>query len=300
LPTYNRLAFLREAVQSVLRQTVSDWELIVVDDGSVDESVTWLESLGEPRLVLVRLAHSGNRSALRNVGMSRARAPWIAFLDSDDRWRPQKLERQLALHSANPHYRWSYTGYQVIDATGNKIERPGGNSWRPRSGWILEWAIALDVNIALPAVMAERAFLLETGGFDESFLSAEDYELWFRLAERSECGVVDEPLLDVRVHRDRSIPQPEQCLNFVRIYRNLAQRASDPTVRSKARTMQAYRAVDATGMLATLERWSEARAALMIALRTRPAGPFVYKTALRLAWQQLHAVLGSRAPARAR
>src|SRR4249920_2199336 len=106
LPTYNRLTYLQEAVQSVLDQTAGDWELIVVDDGSTDESVAWLESLGEPRVSVVREQHTGNRSALRNVGVERARAEWIAFLDSDDRWHPEKLQRQLALQRANPRYRW--------------------------------------------------------------------------------------------------------------------------------------------------------------------------------------------------
>jgi glycosyltransferase involved in cell wall biosynthesis len=269
-----------------------DWELIVVDDGSTDDSIAWLESLREPRLVLVRHEHTGNRSALRNDGVSRARAPWIAFLDSDDRWHAQKLERQLALHAANSRHRWSYTGYRLVGPTGDGLAT-AGRPWRPCSGWILEALIPLEVNIALPSVMVAHEFLVETRGFDEHFLSAEDYELWFRLAERAECGVVDEPLLDVRVHREPSVPQPDQCLNFVRIYRGLAERTNDPAVRAAARMMEAYRAVDAAGMFATLDRWGEAWAALFVALRVRPFGPFVYKAALRLGSRQLGAVVGA-------
>src|ERR1700742_4409771 len=100
LPTYNRLRFLPEAVQSVLGQTTADWELIVVDDGSTDESVTWLESLRDPRISILRTRHTGNRSALRNLGVARTSGPWIAFIDSDDRWHPEKLRRQLAVHAA--------------------------------------------------------------------------------------------------------------------------------------------------------------------------------------------------------
>ena len=295
LPTYNRLTYLREAVQSVLDQTARDWELIVVDDGSTDESMAWLESLREPRVSIVRAQHAGNRSALRNLGVERARAPWIAFLDSDDRWHSEKLERQLALHGDNPRYRWSYTGHRLIDATGNVLMSPASRKpWHAHSGWILEQAITLDANIALPSVMAHRAFFHEAGGFDETFLSVQDYELWFRLAERAECGVVDERLLDVRIHRDLSIPQPEQCLSFVRIYRNFADRTDDRVLRAKARTMQAYKAVDAAGMLATLGRWSDARAALMMAFRVRPVGPFVYKAALRLFLRRVRAVFARR------
>jgi glycosyltransferase involved in cell wall biosynthesis len=295
LPTYNRLTYLQEAVQSVLDQTAGDWELIVVDDGSTDESVAWLESLGEPRVSVVREQHTGNRSALRNLGVERARAEWIAFLDSDDRWHPEKLQRQLALQRANPRYRWSYTGYGFIDATGSPLMlQPANKPWPAHSGWILEQEVALKANIALPSVMLDRALFREAGGFDETFSWAEDHELWFRLAERAECGVVDEPLLDVRIHRDPSIPEPDLCLGFVRIYRNFAERTNDPALRETARRMQAYKAVDAVGMLTTLRRWSEARAALMIAFRVHPLGPFVYKASLRLLWGRLRAVFVRR------
>lgn len=289
LPTYNRLTFLREAVQSVLDQTVGDWELIVVDDGSTDESAEWLESLREPRISVVLRPHTGNRSALRNLAIHGARSQWIAFLDSDDRWHPEKLERQLALHAANPTYRWSYTGYHLIDATGGEFAVPPAKRkpWHARSGWIRERDIALEANIALPSVMADREFLREAGGFDETFLWGGDQELWFRLAERAECGVVDAPMIDIRLHKPRSALEPELSLGFARLYRDRADRTRDPELRTTLRTRQAYKAVDAAGMFGALHRWSDARAALMIAARTRPLGPFVYKAALRLLWRRL-------------
>jgi len=290
LPTYNRLTYLQEAVQSVLNQTAGDWELIVVDDGSTDESAAWLESLGEPRVSVVREQHTGNRSALRNIGVERARAEWIAFLDSDDRWHPEKLQRQLALHRANPRYRWSYTGYAFIDATGSVLVLPATHKpWHARSGRILAREILLEANIALPSVMVDRGFFREAGGFDETFFWAEDQELWFRLADRAECGAVDEPLLDIRIHRPPSVQEPDLPLAFVRIYQNLADRTNDPALRETTRTRQAYKAVEAAGMLATLGRWSDAWTALMIALRVRPFGPFVYKAALRIFGRRLGA-----------
>ena len=291
LPTYNRLTYLQAAVQSVLDQTASDWELIVIDDGSTDESVAWLESLGEPRVSVIREQHTGNRSALRNIGVERASAEWIAFLDSDDRWHPEKLQMQLVLQRANPRYRWSYTGYGFIDAIGSPLMlRPANEPLPARSGWIFEREVALKANIHLSSVMVERTFFRDAGGFDETFSLAEDHELWFRLAERAECGMLDEQLLDVRIHRDVSIPDPDLCLGFVRIYRNLADRTNGPALRETARTMQAYKAVDAVGMLATVGRWSDALATLVIAFRIRPLSPFVYKAALRLAWRRLRAV----------
>lgn len=295
LPTYDRLAYLREAVQSVLDQTAGDWELIVVDDGSTDESVAWLESLQEPRVSVVREQHTGNRSAIRNLGVERARGRWIAFLDSDDRWHPEKLQRQLALHGANPRYRWSYTGYRLIDATGSvRVPPTSHKPWHARSGWILEREIALEANIALPSVMIDRAFFREAGGFDETFFWAEDQELWFRLAKRAECGVVDEPLLEIRLHRSPSALEPDLCLGYAQLCRTIADRTNDPALRETMRTRQAYKTVDAVGMLATLRRWSDARVALVIAFRVRPLGPFVYKAALRLFWRRLRAAVRFR------
>ena len=81
LPTYNRLPLLREAVASVLTQTLKDWELIVVDDGSTDDTVAWLESIGDARVSVIPEPHTGNRSRLRNLGVARARTQWVAFLD---------------------------------------------------------------------------------------------------------------------------------------------------------------------------------------------------------------------------
>jgi glycosyltransferase involved in cell wall biosynthesis len=293
LPTYDRLTYLREAVHSVLAQTVTAWELIVIDDGSTDDSVAWLAALGDPRVFVVRQPHTGNTSALRNLGAARARAEWIAFLDSDDRWHPEKLERQIAFHRANPRYRWSYTGLRLIDAAGDVLPGPF-KPWKAYSGWILPQVVALEAKIALPSVMVERALFRDADGFNEAFVLAEDYELWFRLAERAECGVIEESLLDVRKHVVPEPDRPDQVLSFVRIYRDFAERTNDPALAVSARTRQAYKAVDAALMLAKLRRWPDARAAILVAFRVRPFGPFVYRAAARmLRW----AVLRRRWPA---
>jgi glycosyltransferase involved in cell wall biosynthesis len=290
VPTYERLAFLREAVESVRAQTVADWEMVIADDGSTDGSADWVESLGDARIAVERRPHTGNKSALRNLGVARSTAEWIAFLDSDDRWHPEKLARQLAFHRANPTVRWSHTARRLVDAAGAPLPE-SLSRWEPHAGWILEHVVTLSANIALPSVMVDRALLRDAGGFDESFPWVEDFELWFRLAERAECGVVDEPLLDVRKHRRLTLQVPERSLGFSRIYGELATRTKDPRIRELARTRQAYKAVDAAGMLADQGRWSEAVRALAVAMRVRPLGPFVYRAAARLAAHRLRAII---------
>jgi glycosyltransferase involved in cell wall biosynthesis len=276
----------------VLAQTVQEWELIVVDDGSTDGSVAWLESLRDARVNVVREGHSGHKAQLRNRGLARARADWIAFLDSDDRWTPTKLERHLAYHAAHPGTRWSYTGRVFIDAEGLPIPLSRFKPWRPVSGSILRQVIELEANIALPSVMVERALLREVSGFNEDWRSAEDYELWLRLAERCECGLLDEPLLEVRKHRALTGQRPDVSLGLATMLRAFAERSPDPELRTLAKTRCAYHAVDAADMLSRQHRWAEARSALAIAGRQRPISPFVYRAAARLAWQRIRSAIG--------
>ena len=286
LPTYQRVGYLRDAVASVLAQTVPDWELIVIDDGSADDTVAWLESLAESRMRILAHEHTGNPALLRNVALEHARARWIAFLDSDDRWAPTKLERQLALHADNPHLRWSYTGRDMMDADGVTLPTGSFKPWKAHAGWILADVLALEANIPLPSVMVERALLLEVGGFDAAWPWA-DYELWLRLAERCECGLVAEPLLAVRSHRSATFGDPSVNLGLADMYRSFARRTTDTALRSFAHRGQAMHLVRAAGELAALGRWPEARRALTSAARLRPFAPFVYRAIVHLAWARL-------------
>ena len=298
LPTHNRIEYLKEAVNSVRAQTLTDWELIVVVDGSTDGSAEWLENLGDPRIMLVRNAHRSSCAAARNAGLPGARAKWIAFLDDDDRWAPNKLARQLAFHSDHPAVRWSYTAATKIDATGRPLSPDLFRPWVPHSGQILEQVLSLEANIAAPSVMVEAALLRELGGFNET-CRAEDFELWVRLAERCECGLVDEPLLEIRKHRAVSFQWPEISLGFTEIYQAFADRTADPLLREQSHTRAAYHAVDAADRFGMLGQWSDAAGAVRLALRIRPRAPFAYRAAWRLVWRRIRAAVSSDAPPRA-
>jgi glycosyltransferase involved in cell wall biosynthesis len=197
LPTFNRLQYLRPAVASVLAQTLGDWELIIADDGSDEHTRAYLGALqSEPRVRIIWLPHCGNPAAVRNRALRQARGEYLAFLDSDDEWLPTKLERQLAALRGCPQRRWSYTGYVIIDARGEPCG-PASLA-RPHRGQILELLLLHQVSIWTPAVMAERRLVADAGNFDEQLLLFEDYELWIRLACRSEIEFIDEPLTRVR------------------------------------------------------------------------------------------------------
>jgi len=199
MPTFNRVDYLHAAIASVYAQTFADWELIVIDDGSDDETRGYLQSQRDPRLTLVCGTHTGNPAVARNRGIALARGRYIAFLDSDDQWRGDKLERQLALMAAAPARRWSYTAVRRIDGSGRVIAC-SSVPWVAYSGAILEQVLSIEAQIAMPTVMAERAFVRELGGFDEQLRFGEDYDLWARMALRSEVSVDAKPSTDVRSH----------------------------------------------------------------------------------------------------
>lgn len=236
IPTHDRLRYLRDAVASVRAQTVDDWELVVVDDGSRDGTGAYLEGLADGRVRVLERAHTGNVAAVRNVGIREARGEWVAFLDSDDRWRPRKLERQLAALEGDPRALWSYTGAVVIDATGQEVEDEWLGPASTPSGDVLEGLLRHDVRTLPSAVMARRGLLLEVGGFDETLAFCEDFDLWLRLARRSPAVGVDDRLSEIRRHASNlTADQPEIFEDVARIYRKCGDAASDPAIRDLCR-----------------------------------------------------------------
>jgi glycosyltransferase involved in cell wall biosynthesis len=201
LPTFNRLRFLRPAIESVYAQTFIDWELVIADDGSDLETRQYLQCLADdPRVKVLWLAHTGRPAIVRNAALSGASGEYVAFLDSDDLWAPRKLERQIEALRARVNCRWSYTAFLRVDASGQALPEEVQRPWVPYEGDIFEQVVTARASIRTPSVVATRQLLEQAGGFDEAMLSAEDYDLWLRLALYSEVVIVDEPLVYVRYH----------------------------------------------------------------------------------------------------
>ncbi len=218
LATFNRLELLRSSVNSVLSQTFRDWELIIADDGSDEPTRRFLESLESPgRVRVLWLEHSGRPAVARNAALREARGEYIAFQDSDDLWLPRKLEIQVDSLRRNPECAWSHTRYRLVDLSGAPTawaRRTGG--WPTPGGWILDQLIKGETVIALPSVVASRRLLQEAGGFDERLNDTEDYELWLRLARRSEIDAVEELLTLVRRHGQHFSAKPIEALQAAR------------------------------------------------------------------------------------
>ena len=191
IPTRDRLGLVPEAVASVLDQTMGDLELVVVDDGSSDGTARALrERFRDDRLRVVVQEPLGV-SAARNRGVRETSGEWVAFLDSDDRWLPRKLERQLAALARSPGHPACYT--EEIWYRHGRWANPR-KVHAKRSGWIFDRCLALCI-ISPSSILIRRDVLEELGGFDESLPACEDYDLWLRLSARHPVLLVPERLV---------------------------------------------------------------------------------------------------------
>ncbi len=189
IPTYNRCGMLGEAVKSVLSQTFSDIELIVVDDGGDDGTAELLAGYGG-RIKAVRTGRHGV-SAARNTGALEASGRWLAFLDSDDIWLPEKLERQLEAHDNQQDKKFSHTD-EIWMRGGRRIKQMKKHG--KRGGRIFEWCLPM-CRISPSSAMIDAELFKHLGGFDTRYRVCEDYEFWLRLTAAEPVLFVDQQLL---------------------------------------------------------------------------------------------------------
>jgi glycosyltransferase involved in cell wall biosynthesis len=203
LPTYNRPQYLPAAIDSVFAQTFTDWELIVADDGSEGETAAYVTALANsPRTQVLRLAHTGNPGAVRNAACRAARGEYIAFLDSDDVWLPEKLALQVASLRSRPRRGWSHTAFTVIDESGELLSGARSRWWPAVDGWILESLIMMEPVIAMSSLIVRRRLLEQVGGFDNKQRMCEDYDLFLRFAGLTEIDGIRATLLHKRRHAE--------------------------------------------------------------------------------------------------
>jgi len=281
LPTYGRLPLLRKAVASVIGQTFSDWELIVVDDGSTDDTRAYLETIDDPRIRAIGLEHRGITSA-RNAGLRLARGEWVAFHDSDDLWLPEKLEWQLRRLIAQPTCRWSYTGYSFIDTEGAPLPERSALLPRPVSGYILEPVLRFEVSTAVPTMLVHRSLIEEIGGFDPTMLFLSDYDFILRLAARSEVCALSETLALVREHPDRTTARLRPAdlhADQEHSFRKAAAAATNRKLRVLCLRQCAVQLARQASALSREGSHTAALAALIRAIRITPFKKAIWRTA---------------------
>lgn len=301
IPSRDARRWLPQAIASI--GGAQDVEVIVVDDGSTDGTAAFLAGLGaaDPRLVVLAGPQSG-AAAARNVAIAAARAPLVAFLDADDRWRLDKLAIQAALHAAQPGIGFSFTDYRHRRPDGAL----GGSCFAFWPGFAARHGAAAapfvlgsdglaqiyaENVVGTSTVMARTDLLRAVGGFDETLRQAEDWDLWLRLAARAPVGCVPQALAEYRQHRPGNLSSAgaarAQAMRAVAWRHAAAARALSPG---------AVRTCRARLLVAEAEAATAAGAALRaVALRT---GALALRPSIRQARELAAALLRPSAGAR--
>jgi glycosyltransferase involved in cell wall biosynthesis len=182
IPSYNRGYCVEACIDSVLAQTLGDFEIIVVDDASGDDTRERVAAIGDPRIAYVALASNQGGAVARNTGIRRARGEFVAFLDSDDLWLPDKLARQVeGLRRLGPRCGLSYTWLCCVDDDGAETLRIHPDI----DGDCFQQMLVSNFIGSFSNLMVRRDLLVEAGGLDEAFRSCQDWDLFIRLCRHS-------------------------------------------------------------------------------------------------------------------
>jgi glycosyltransferase involved in cell wall biosynthesis len=200
IPVFNRPAAVRRAIGSVLTQTFQDFEIVVVDDGSTDDTPSAVAAFADPRIRLIRHERKRGGSAARNTGIQASSAQYVAFLDSDDEWLSRKLERQLEVfETSRDTLGLVHTGEIAVDSDGRSSQ------FIPSRQADLARTLLLENVIGGCSLgMIPRAVLDKVGGFDETLTSRQDVDLWLRISEQFVVDFAPEALVRRAVGHDES------------------------------------------------------------------------------------------------
>lgn len=283
MPLHNRGGVVGRAIRSVLDQSFGDFELVIVDDGSTDDSVRVARGFADPRIRLIELGRNQGANAARNAGIGASRAPLIAFLDSDDAYLPAKLARVVEIFEDRPRL-------DLLIDSFVKVQRPGSSPPRlARRNPVIDdreaFRIALFTRLlwkATPSITIRREAIERAGLFDESLKRLQDFDLLIRLSQFAECASIGE-LLWVKYWDAGSISAQDSMIpaNIELVRRHpefLANRAYRPGL-SHALRLSLWRRIRSAdpagaardvGDLARGLGWRAAGRLLIGALRPRP------------------------------
>ena len=190
IPTYNRCSLLKQALHSVLSQTYRNLEVMVVDDGSTDETSSFIQGINDERVTYLKNQRKKGANGARNTGIEAATGKYLAFLDDDDQWLPAKVEKQLNAFN-DAMIGLVYTEKKLIEAPyGTEVVIDC-----PARGDLTEEILVSNLIGTTSSVMLKRELLEETGYFDENLPALQDYDLWIRLCEVCRVNYVAEPLI---------------------------------------------------------------------------------------------------------
>jgi glycosyltransferase involved in cell wall biosynthesis len=222
VPTFNRSKLVVEAAESILAQTYRPIEIIIVDDGSSDDTAMSVDRFVEDKdqnaiIVYLRQENKGGNVA-RNRGIQEAHGEFVAFLDSDDLWHPDKLKNQISVFSDRAEFGAVYCGVRHIDAETGDVTETASRVYP--SGRLLEEMLVKDVTAPTSTYIVRKAVFDKIGGFDESLKARQDWDMWIRVASSYAIGCVPEALVDFRDHAGpRTASNPQREIDAYRLIR---------------------------------------------------------------------------------
>ncbi len=206
MPTYNRAELILQSIESVRMQTYSNWELIIVDDGSEDNTEQVVSGIVDKRVHFIKAGRIGINGRVKNIGLKKAMGGLIAFIDSDDLWASNKLEMQIAMLKQYPQAGFSLSGGYNFSVPGEPIEYFYKNRHGYRVGNMLTAIFKSEVAMIIPTLVFRKECLIETGMFDEKKVFA-DGDFIIQLARHYEGIVIYDPLFFRRLHEHNDSDQ---------------------------------------------------------------------------------------------
>lgn len=203
VPTYNRAHIITEAIDSILNQTFKDFELIIVDNYSSDNTESVVKSYSDKRIRYFKNQNNGLVSINRNYGIKKSCGEYIAFLDDDDLWLPEKLEKQVELLDLNKELGLVYSDIYIIGSNGDLRENTYFHRIKPTRGNAFNELLQGNF-IPMLTVVIRREVLDKVGGFNPRYKICQDYDLWLRIAEHYPVDFIEDPLAKYRVHSESS------------------------------------------------------------------------------------------------
>ena len=211
IPTYNHVKYLPYALDSVINQSYSNLEVIVIDDGSTDETAEVMKPY-RSKINYFYKANGGTPSAL-NLGLSVATGKYICWLSADDALMEHKVSKQVALMESDPSLGFSYTSFVVINANGTKQYVVNSVYYPNKQETVTKLMEGCFINGS--SVMMKSSALKIVGNFDEGLSQAHDYDLWLRFFRHYSCGFIDEPLLAYRWHGENMSQNPNVACDLI-------------------------------------------------------------------------------------
>lgn len=200
IPTFNRAHLVKKAISSVLGQTYRDLEVIIVDDFSKDNTSEIISEIKDERLKYVKHAQQKGASEARNTGVAASNGTYLAFLDDDDEWFPEKLQLQMDLFQEKPETGMIYTGYFYIDAKSKKTIR----EFKPKKkGFLDDQLLEKNCVGTTSTAVIKRECFIAVGGFDNKLRGCQDWDLWIRLAKQYPIDFIAKPLVNFLIHEVR-------------------------------------------------------------------------------------------------